>query len=122
MLCLTLLSISVIVTVLGLVFGAPGLVGKKLIASVCETLGKNQSQICFCVNRPQSPQLATQGTMLASFVLGSDAAERSQREKQAGWAKTDREDLVDHSVAALCLSVVFATLIYASEQELAIYK
>ena len=60
--------------------------------------------------------------MLATFVLGSEAANRSEREKQAGWAKTDREDLVDHSVAALCLSVVFATLIYASEQELAIYK
>ena len=60
--------------------------------------------------------------MLATFVLGSDAANLSEREKQAGWAKTDREDLVDHSVAALCLSVAFATLIYASEQELAIYK
>ena len=61
--------------------------------------------------------------MLASFGLGSDAANRRQREKQAGFAqKTDREDLVDHSIAALCLSVVFATLIYASEQELAIYK
>ena len=58
--------------------------------------------------------------MLASFVLGSDAANRSEREMQAGWAKTDREDLVDHSVAALCLSVVFATLYLASEHELAL--
>ena len=58
--------------------------------------------------------------MLATFVLGSDAANRSQREKQAGWAKTDREDLVDHSIAALCLSVVFATLYLASEQDLAL--
>ena len=58
--------------------------------------------------------------MLASFVLGSDAANRSQREKQAGWAKTDREDLLDHSIAALCLSVVFATLYLASEQDLAL--
>ena len=40
--------------------------------------------------------------------------------KNAGWAKTDREDLVDHSVAALCLSVVFATLYLASEHELAL--
>ena len=58
--------------------------------------------------------------MLATFVLGSEAANRSEREKQAGWAETDREVLVDHSVAALCLSVVFATLYLASEHEIAL--
>ena len=60
--------------------------------------------------------------MLASFVLGSDAASAKKGSRmRAGFAqKTDREDLLDHSIAALCLSVVFATLYLASEQDLAL--
>ena len=59
--------------------------------------------------------------MLASFVLGSDAADKKGSRMQAGFAqKTEREDLLDHSIAALCLSVVFATLYLASEHELAL--
>ena len=60
--------------------------------------------------------------MIASFVLGSDAANKKGSLMRPGYQKDEREDLLDHSIAALCLSVVFATLIYASEQELAIYK
>ena len=60
--------------------------------------------------------------MLASFVLGSDAASAKKGSRmRAGFAqKTEREDLLDHSIAALCLSVVFATLYLASEHELAL--
>ena len=59
--------------------------------------------------------------MLASFVLGSDASAKKGSRMQAGFAqKTAREDLLDHSIAALCLSVVFATLYLASEQDLAL--
>ena len=59
--------------------------------------------------------------MIASFVLGSDAADKKDSRMQAGFAiKTDREDLLDHSIAALCLSVVFATRYLVSEQELAL--
>ena len=59
--------------------------------------------------------------MIATFVLGSDAANKQGSRMQAGFAiKTDREDLLDHSIAALCLSVVFATLYLASEQDLAL--
>ena len=59
--------------------------------------------------------------MIASFVLGSDACAKEGSRMQAGFAqKTAREDLLDHSIAALCLSVVFATLYLASEHELAL--
>ena len=59
--------------------------------------------------------------MLASFVLGSDAADKKDSRMQAGFArKSEREDLLEHSIAALCLSVVFATLYLASEHELAL--
>ena len=59
--------------------------------------------------------------MLATFVLGSDAADKQGSRMRAGFAqKTEREDLLDHSIAALCLSVVFATLYLASEHELAL--
>ena len=63
--------------------------------------------------------------MIASFVLGSapEAADKkgSGSRMRAGFAqKTEREDLLDHSIAALCLSVVFATLYLASEHELAL--
>ena len=57
--------------------------------------------------------------MIASFVLGSDPVEKGTR-MRAGFAKDDSEDLLDHSIAALCLSVVFATLYLASEHELAL--
>ena len=59
--------------------------------------------------------------MLASFVLGSDASAKKGSRMRTGFAqKTEREDLLDHSIAALCLSVVFATLYLASEQDLAL--
>ena len=60
--------------------------------------------------------------MLASFVLGSVGSEAADKKgrMRAGFTKTDREDLLDHSIAALCLSVVFATLYLASEHELAL--
>ena len=59
--------------------------------------------------------------MLATFVLGSDACAKKGSRMRAGFAqKTEREDLLDHSIAALCLSVVFATLYLASEQDLAL--
>ena len=59
--------------------------------------------------------------MIASFLLGSDAADKKDSRMRAGFAqKTAREDLLDHSIAALCLSVVFATLYLASEQDLAL--
>ena len=59
--------------------------------------------------------------MIATFVLGSDAADKEGSRMRAGFTqKTDREDLLDHSIAALCLSVVFATLYLASEHELAL--
>ena len=59
--------------------------------------------------------------MLATFVLGSDAAvDKKGSRMRAGFAKSSQEDLLDHSIAALCLSVVFATLYLASEHELAL--
>ena len=61
--------------------------------------------------------------MIASFVLGSDpmGVDKKGSRMRAGFAqKTEREDLLDHSIAALCLSVVFATLYLASEQDLAL--
>ena len=59
--------------------------------------------------------------MLASFVLGSEPSDKAGSGMRAGFAqKTAREDLLDHSIAALCLSVVFATLYLASEHELAL--
>ena len=59
--------------------------------------------------------------MLATFVLGSEPSDKASSGMRAGFAqKTAREDLLDHSIAALCLSVVFATLYLASEQDLAL--
>ena len=60
--------------------------------------------------------------MLASFVLGSDpmGVDKKGSLMRPGYQKDEREDLLDHSIAALCLSVVFATLYLASEHELAL--
>ena len=58
--------------------------------------------------------------MLATFVLGSEAADKKGSLMRPGYQKDEREDLLDHSIAALCLSVVFATLYLASEQDLAL--
>ena len=59
--------------------------------------------------------------MLATFALGSNAGDKKDSRMQAGFAhKSEREDLLEHSIAALCLSVVFATLYLASEHELAL--
>jgi hypothetical protein len=60
--------------------------------------------------------------MLATFVLGSDgsAVDKKGSLMRPGYQKDEREDLLDHSIAALCLSVVFATLYLAAEHELAL--
>ena len=58
--------------------------------------------------------------MLATFVLGSEAADKKGSLMRPGYQKDEREDLLDHSIAALCLSVVFATLYLASEHEIAL--
>ena len=60
--------------------------------------------------------------MLATFVLGSHGSgvEKKGSLIRPGYQKDEREDLLDHSIAALCLSVVFATLYLASEHELAL--
>ena len=60
--------------------------------------------------------------MLATFVLGSDASRVDKKGSlmRPGYQKDEREDLLDHSIAALCLSVVFATLYLASEHEIAL--
>ena len=60
--------------------------------------------------------------MIATFVLGSDPMgfDKKGSLMRPGYQKDEREDLLDHSIAALCLSVVFATLYLASEQDLAL--
>ena len=58
--------------------------------------------------------------MLATFVLGSEAADKKGSLMRPGYQKDEREDLLDHSIAALCLSVVFAPLCLACEQDLAL--
>ena len=61
--------------------------------------------------------------MIATFVLGSDPMgvdKKGSLMMRPGYQKDEREDLLDHSIAALCLSVVFATLYLASEQDLAL--
>ena len=60
--------------------------------------------------------------MIATFVLGSDpmGVDKKGSLMRPGYQKDEREDLLDHSIAALCLSVAFATLYLASEQDLAL--